>query len=116
MNIFDMQRIAAFNKAAKRLGLPQHASFEGGDLRDGNNMTAVLNGLYSFGRTCNNKNIAKGGITAAPNKGAKLQDIVLDEVADKDDTNKNKKKPKTTIKSKSKSRKMKTKTCKTCGQ
>eukprot|EP01084_Bolivina_argentea_P249651 418018_1 len=112
MNIFDMQRIAAFNKAAQQLGLSNHESFEGGDLRDNNNMTAVLNCIYSFGRICNNKKVAKGGIIAAANKGNKLQDLILDE----DDDQKQKNKPKPKRKTKKAMRGIKQKKCDICGE
>ena len=68
-NIFDVQRISLFITKAKELGLPDHSSFSAPDLRDNNNMTQVLIGLYTFGRECHNKKIAQGGIVAKANKG-----------------------------------------------
>eukprot|EP00485_Elphidium_margaritaceum_P002585 CAMPEP_0202694950 /NCGR_PEP_ID=MMETSP1385-20130828/8672_1 /ASSEMBLY_ACC=CAM_ASM_000861 /TAXON_ID=933848 /ORGANISM="Elphidium margaritaceum" /LENGTH=175 /DNA_ID=CAMNT_0049350891 /DNA_START=34 /DNA_END=558 /DNA_ORIENTATION=+ len=68
-NIFDKQRISVFVTKAKEIGLPGHSSFEAGDLRDDNNMTSVLNGLYSFGRVCHDKKIAFNGITAKAKMG-----------------------------------------------
>jgi len=64
MNIFDMQRSAAFLRAAKKLGLSGFASFEDTDMRDAN-MSKVVNGLYSFGNLCHSKNIAAGGISTS---------------------------------------------------
>ena len=67
--IFDNQRISLFITGAKQLGLADHSSFSGPDLRDGSNLTQVLIGLYSFGRACHNKKIAQGGISAKAKVG-----------------------------------------------
>mmetsp|Transcript_45784 Transcript_45784/g.40999 ORF Transcript_45784/g.40999 Transcript_45784/m.40999 type:complete len:168 (+) Transcript_45784:86-589(+) len=67
--IFDNQRISMFITTAKKLGLPDHSSFSGPDLRDGSNVTQVLIGLYSFGRACHNKKIGQGGISAKAKVG-----------------------------------------------
>lgn len=69
---FDRQRIAAFNKAAKSLGLKVSDSFEAPDLVDNNNMTAVLIGLYAYGRKCKEKG-KKWGIIAKPNTGTRME-------------------------------------------
>ena len=76
MTIFDMQRVAAFLRAAKKLGLSSFASFEDTDMRDAN-MSKIVNGLYSFGNLCHSLNIAKGGIVGASKKGRKRHSKVL---------------------------------------
>jgi len=77
MNIIDKQRIAAYNAATKALGLPVHATFEGGDLRDGDNMTAVVNAIFAFGRLCHDKNLpnSAGGLKTLANKGSKMDGL-----------------------------------------
>lgn len=60
----DKQRINEFSRCAKQMGLMAASSFEADDLWEGNNMTAVLVGLYGFGVVCQQKKYpgAKGGI------------------------------------------------------